>query len=277
MTCMKAITPQMVLAAAERLLQGNTDLQPPSSNLQPPDHTILGVRADNVNYDQALSLIEGFVVSGTPHQVVTVNPEFIVAAQYDHDFCGIINASSLALPDGVGLLRAARFLGRPLQERVTGTDTVQRLAALAAQKGYSLFLLGAAPGVAVATAARLCETYPGLRIVGTHAGSPALEEEDEIVKMIQKAKPDILLVAYGAPQQDKWIARNLQRLEVPVAMGVGGAFDFISGRTKRAPRWVQRLGLEWLHRLLREPWRWRRMLALPRFVWLVMWERLAKG
>jgi N-acetylglucosaminyldiphosphoundecaprenol N-acetyl-beta-D-mannosaminyltransferase len=239
--------------------------------------SILGVRVDNVNYEQALSIIEGFVVSGTPHQVVTVNPEFIVTAQSDDDFRRVLNASALALPDGVGLLWAARFLGRPLQERVTGTDTMQRLAALAAQKDYSLFLLGAAPGVAVETAARLCETYPGLRIVGTHAGSPALEEEDEIVRMIQRAKPDILFVAYGAPQQDKWIARNLERLGVPVAMGVGGAFDFISGRTKRAPHWVQRLGLEWLHRLCHEPWRWRRMLALPKFVWLVLRECLAKG
>ncbi|MBC8249027.1 MAG: WecB/TagA/CpsF family glycosyltransferase [Anaerolineales bacterium] len=283
MTCMKAITPEMVLAAAERVLLGNPDFQSPisnfrlpTSNLQPPASTILGVRTDNVNYDQALSLIEGFVVSGTSHQVVTVNPEFIVAAQSDDDFRRILNASSLALPDGVGLLWAARFLGHPLQKRVTGTDTVQRLAALAAQKGYSLFLLGAAPGVAVATAARLCETYPDLRIVGTHAGSPALEEEDEIVRLIQRAKPDILLVAYGAPAQDKWIARNLERLGVPVAMGVGGAFDFISGRAKRAPRWLQRLGLEWLHRLYRQPWRWRRMLSLPKFVWLVMWQRLAK-
>ncbi|MBM4466141.1 MAG: WecB/TagA/CpsF family glycosyltransferase [Chloroflexi bacterium] len=246
---MKAITPQMVL----------------------------GVRVDNVNYDQALSLIEGFVVSGTPHQVVTVNPEFIVAAQSDDEFRNILNASSLALPDGVGLLWAARFLGRPLQERVTGTDTVQRVAALAAQKDYSLFLLGAAPGVAVATAARLCETYPGLRIVGTHAGSPALGEEDEIVHLVQRAQPDILFVAYGAPQQDKWIARNLERLGVPVAMGVGGAFNFISGRAKRAPRWLQRLGLEWLHRLYREPWRWRRMLALPKFVGLVVRERLTRN
>jgi len=237
----------------------------------------LGVRVDNVNCDQALSIIEDFIKSGNPRQVVTVNPEFIVAAQSDNDFRDILNASSLALPDGVGLLWAARFLGHPLRERVTGTDTVQRVAALVAQQGYSLFLLGAAPGVAAATAARLCQTYPGLRIAGTHAGSPALEEEDEIVKMIQKAEPDILFVAYGAPAQDMWIARNLERLGVPVAMGVGGAFDFISGRAKRAPRWLQRLGLEWLHRLWHEPWRWRRMLALPKFVWLVIWERLAKG
>ena len=237
---------------------------------------LLGVRTDNANYDEALSIIEDLVVSGTSHQVVTVNPEFIVAAQSDDDFRNILNASSLSLPDGVGLLWAARFLGHPLQERVTGTDTVQRIAALAAQKGYSLFLLGAAPGVAVATAARLCQIYPSLRIVGTHAGSPALEEEDEIVRLIQRAEPDILFVAYGAPAQDKWIARNLARLGVPMAMGVGGAFDFISGHAKRAPRWLQRVGLEWLHRLFHEPWRWRRMLALPRFVWLVARERLAK-
>jgi len=277
MTCMEAITPEMVLGAAESLLQGNTNFQPPISNIQYPIPNILGVRADNVNYDQALSIIEGFVQSGSSHQVVTVNPEFIVAAQSDDDFRDILNASSLALPDGVGLLWAARFLGHSLQERVTGTDTVQRVAALAAQKGYRLFLLGAAPGVAAATAARLCETYPDLRIAGTHAGSPALEEADEIVRLIQRAKPDVLFVAYGAPAQDKWIARNLVRLGVPVAMGVGGAFDFISGRAERAPRWLQRLGLEWLHRLCHEPWRWRRMLALPKFVWLVVRERLTKS
>ncbi len=277
MICMKAITAETVLAAAESLLQGKTDFQSPISNLHHPPSTILGVRTDNINYDQALSLIEDLVVSDSSHQVVTVNPEFIVAAQSDDDFRNILNNSSLSLPDGVGLLWAARFLGRPLQERVTGTDTVQRVAALAAQKGYSLFLLGAAPGVAVATAARLCQTHPGLRIAGTHTGSPALEEEDEIVRLIQRAKSDILFVAYGAPQQDKWIARNLERLGVPVAMGVGGAFDFISGRVKRAPRWLQRVGLEWLHRLLHEPWRWRRMLALPKFVWLVVRERLTKG
>lgn len=239
--------------------------------------TILGVRVDNVNYQQALSIIESFIESGQPHQVVTVNPEFIVAAQSDEEFRRILNASALSLPDGVGLLWAARFLGCPLQERVTGVDTMHLLAALAAQKGYRLFLLGAAPGVAVETAARLCEMYPGVTIVGTHAGSPSAEEEDEIVDMIRRAKPDILFVAYGAPAQDKWIARNLARLGVPVAMGVGGAFDFISGRAKRAPRWMQRLGLEWLHRLLHEPWRWRRMFALPKFVWLVVRERLTKG
>jgi N-acetylglucosaminyldiphosphoundecaprenol N-acetyl-beta-D-mannosaminyltransferase len=238
---------------------------------------ILGVRVSNVDVPESLAIIEGLIESDTPHQVVTVNTEFVMAAQKDAEFKAIINATALALPDGVGLLWAARFLGYPLKERVTGVDTVQRVAELAARKGYRLFLLGAAEGVADLCAQRLSEQYPNTQIVGTYSGSPALEEEDEIVALVNQAKPDILFVAYGAPQQDKWIARNLERLGGALAMGVGGSLDFIAGVAVRAPRWIQRLGLEWLHRLYREPWRWRRMLALPRFVGLVMRERLGKA
>jgi len=237
---------------------------------------ILGVRVSNVDVPESLAIIEGLIESRTPHQVVTVNTEFVMAAQNDAEFKAIINAAALALPDGFGLLLAARLLGHPLKERVTGVDTVQRVAALAAHKGYRLFLLGAAEGVADLCARRLSHQYPQLPIVGTYSGSPAVEEEDEIVALIRQARPDILFVAYGAPQQDKWIARNLQRLGVPMAMGVGGAFDFIAGLRTRAPQWMQRLGLEWLHRLYCEPWRWRRMLALPRFVGLVVRERLKR-
>ncbi len=238
---------------------------------------ILGVRVSNVDGPESLDIIESVIESGVPHQMVTVNTEFVVAAQKDAEFKAIINAATLALPDGVGLLWAARFLGRPLKERVTGVDTVQRVAELAACKGYRLFLLGAAKGVADLCAQRLGNQYPNLQIVGTYSGSPAVEEEDRIVALVKQAQPDVLFVAYGAPQQDKWIARNLERLGVPLAMGVGGAFDFIAGVAVRAPRWMQQLGLEWLHRLYREPWRWRRMLALPRFMGLVMWERVGKN
>jgi N-acetylglucosaminyldiphosphoundecaprenol N-acetyl-beta-D-mannosaminyltransferase len=231
---------------------------------------ILGVRVSNVDIPESLAIIEGLIESDTPHQVVTVNTEFVMAARKDNEFKAIINAATLALPDGVGLLWAARFLGHPLKERVTGVDTVQRVAELAARKGYRLFLLGAAEGVADLCAQRLSNKHPNLQIVGTYSGSPAVEEEDRIVALIKQAKPDVLFVAYGAPQQDKWIAHNLEMLRVPLAMGVGGAFDFIAGVAVRAPRWTQRLGLEWLHRLYREPWRWRRMLALPRFVGLVI-------
>ena len=235
---------------------------------------ILGIRVSNVDVHESLSIIEGLIESGTPCQLVTVNTEFVMAAQKDAEFKAILNAAALALPDGVGLLWAARFLGHPLKERVTGVDTVQRVAELAARKGYRLFLLGAAQGVADLCARRLSDQYPNLQIVGTYSGSPAVEEEDAIVALVQQAKPDVLFVAYGAPQQDKWIARNLERLGVPLAMGVGGAFDFIAGVAVRAPRWMQQLGLEWLHRLYRQPWRWKRMLALPRFVGLVILKKI---
>lgn len=230
---------------------------------------LLGVGVDNVTQEEATSRIEEMVCRGKPSQVVTINPEFIIAAQRDRRFREVLRAADLALPDGVGLLWAARYLDTPLKERVTGVDTVWQIAGLAAERGYSLFLLGAAPGVAEEAAERLCRAYPRLMVAGTYAGSPATEEEDAIVERVRVARPTFLFVAYGVPAQDLWIARNLVRLEVPVAMGVGGAFDFISGRAQRAPEELRRLGLEWLHRLYREPWRWRRMLALPRFVWLV--------
>jgi N-acetylglucosaminyldiphosphoundecaprenol N-acetyl-beta-D-mannosaminyltransferase len=236
--------------------------------------SILGIRVDNVTYEEALIRMEGFISDGQPHQVVTVNPEFIMTAREDPRFANILNLAHLALPDGQGLLWAARILGTPLRERVTGVDTLIGTAALAAEKGYRVYLLGAAEGVAEAAGRELARRYPGLEIVGTYAGSPTLDEEEDILNMIWQARPQVLFVAYGAPQQDKWIARNLSRLGVPVAMGVGGAFDFISGQAKRAPRWLQRLGLEWLHRLYHQPWRWRRMLILPKFAWLVFRARI---
>ena len=230
---------------------------------------VLGVRIDRFGANEVIERIESLIEAGGPHHVVTVNPEFVVMAQSNPEFKKILLAADLALPDGVGLLWAARFVGRPLQGRVTGVDTVDRLASLCACSGYRPFLLGGLAGVAEHTAAALQAKYPGLSIAGTYAGSPGLAEEETIVDRIRAAQPHILFVAYGAPQQDVWIYRNLPKLGDVVAMGVGGAFDFLSGRVKRAPAWMQNAGLEWLYRLMREPWRWRRMLRLPKFVWLV--------
>lgn len=236
---------------------------------------VLGVRVDNVSSAQALAALAAFIQSGKPHHVVTVNPEFVIEARRDAEFHRVLDCADLAIPDGIGLLLAGRLLGRPLQQRVAGVDMVRAVAGLASRQRYRLYLLGAAPGVAEAAAAALCSEHPSLQIAGTYAGSPAREEEAEIVTRIRTARPHVLFVAYGAPRQDLWIARNLPRLGVPVAMGIGGALDFISGKASRAPAWAQRAGLEWLHRLLREPWRWRRMLALPRFAALVVWQRIA--
>lgn len=238
---------------------------------------ILGIRVDDVTMDEALAMVDAFIADGGPHQITTVNPEFVVEAQRNAPFRVVLEGADLSLPDGVGLLWAARALRQPLRERVAGSDMVPEVARLSARRGYRLYLLGAAPGVAERAAEMLARDCPGLRIVGTHAGSPSPCDEDDIVARVVAAEPDVLFVAYGAPRQDLWIYRNLHRLNVPVCMGVGGALDFIAGVAVRAPEWMRRAGLEWLHRLWRQPWRWRRMLALPRFATLVFRRRLLLG
>jgi len=170
----------------------------------------------------------------------------------------------------VGVLWAAQRQGVALAERVTGSDGIYRICAAAAAQGWRVFLLGAAPGVAATAAQRLAAIYPGLVIVGAYAGSPTDEDWPEIAARLAAAQPDVLLVAYGHPRQDLWIDRHRGELPAHVAMGIGGALDFAAGVAQRAPRWMQRLGLEWLHRLIRQPWRWRRMLKLPRFVVAVL-------
>jgi N-acetylglucosaminyldiphosphoundecaprenol N-acetyl-beta-D-mannosaminyltransferase len=156
---------------------------------------------------------------------------------------------------------------------VTGSDGIYRIAELCAARGYRLFLLGAAPGVADRVAETLVTRYPGLTICGTDAGSYAPEEEQSIAQRIRQAQADVLLVAYPSIPQETWIARNLRSTGAAVGMGVGAAFDFVAGVQQRAPTWMQRLNLEWLYRLIREPRRWRRMLALPQAAWLVFWQR----
>ena len=191
-------------------------------------------------------------------------------AQKDKEFKQILDHSALNLPDGIGVVWAAKRLGHPVRERVAGSDLVGLIADRAQTTGWRIFLLGAAEGVAKQAAIKLQERYPQTHIVGAVAGSPRVEDEADIAARIRSSEANILLVAYGAPKQDKWIARNLERTGVAVAMGIGGSLDFIVGTQQRAPRWMQRVGLEWLYRLVREPWRWRRQLALPKFVWAVL-------
>ena len=242
----------------------------------PPTATLLKVNVHALTNAQTLALIEAFIAGGKPHQLVTVNPEFVVEAQHDDEFRHIINNAALALPDGIGLLKAAKFLKTtPLPERVPGSDLVVRLAELSHQKGHRLYFLGAGESVAEQAIEKLKLRYPNLQIAGAFAGSAALEENEAIVQRILPTRPDILLVAYGAPKQDKWIARNLAQLNIPVCIGVGGSFDFIAGVTKRAPVWIQNIHMEWLHRFIMQPWRWRRIWnAVVVFSWLVLRSRL---
>jgi N-acetylglucosaminyldiphosphoundecaprenol N-acetyl-beta-D-mannosaminyltransferase len=247
--------------------------------VEAPDRIkILEVPIHNVTMDQAINLSHQFMTGSHCRQIATVNPEFVMAASRDPQFMRVLKHADLCIPDGIGLIYASRWMGRPLPERVAGSELVYRLAEQAAEQGWRLFLLGAAPGVAEEAAAKFQALYPGLEIAGTYAGSPTESDNEFIVSLINKSKADLLFVAYGAPNQDKWIARNQDVLStVRLAVGVGGSLDFISGRSKRAPEWVQQLGLEWLYRLMREPWRWRRMLALPRFAVQVLFSpRVAK-
>jgi N-acetylglucosaminyldiphosphoundecaprenol N-acetyl-beta-D-mannosaminyltransferase len=243
---------------------------PTTSRQQPTAISILGIPVHDVTTEETLTLIDEFVRERIPHQLCTVNPEFIMLAQKDLAFKQILDHSALNLPDGIGVVWAAKRLGQPLRERVAGSDLVGLIADRAQTTGWRIFLLGAAEGVAEQAEIKLRARYPRTRIVGAYAGSPRLEDEAEIAAQIRSSEADVLLVAYGAPQQDKWIARNIEQTGVAVAIGIGGSLDFIVGTQKRAPQAVQRLGLEWLYRLVREPWRWRRQLALPKFVWRVL-------
>ncbi len=231
---------------------------------------ILGIPVHPVTYASFLELVAAFIAEGTPRQICTANPEFVMTARRRPDFAAVLQKADLVVPDGVGLLWAARRQGTPLPERVTGSDGIYHLAARAAIAGWRLFLLGAEPGVAAKAAALLQARYPGLIVAGTYPGSPADADYPAIAERIRAARPHILLVAYGAPAQDLWIARHKDELGVPVSMGVGGAFDHVTGRQRRAPAWLIRLHLEWLWRLVTQPWRWRRQLDLPRFVWAVL-------
>ena len=233
---------------------------------------ILGVPVHPITYDDLLAAISAFIAEGRPRQICTANPEFVMTARRDPTFWQVLQQADLVAPDGVGLLWAARRQGALIPERVTGSDGIYFIARAAAQQGWRLFLLGAQPGVAAAAATRLQALYPGLQGVGTYAGSPRPADFPAIARLIHETQPDILLVAYGAPAQDIWIAQHKETLAVPVSMGVGGAFDHVVGVRRRAPRWLIRLNLEWLWRLITQPWRWRRQLALPRFVWAVLRE-----
>jgi N-acetylglucosaminyldiphosphoundecaprenol N-acetyl-beta-D-mannosaminyltransferase len=224
-----------------------------------PSVNILGVRVHAVTMPQTLAWIESAVAARAPRQICTANPEFIMRARQDPEFRQVLNAADLVLPDGVGLLWAARRLAQNLPERVPGSDLIYRLSEQAAAHGWRIYFLGAAEGVAAAAAERLRASYPGLLIAGTYSGSPRPDEAEATIGRVREAHADILLVAYGAPAQDKWIARHRQALGVPAMVGVGGAFDFGAGVARRAPVWLQRLGLEWLHRLWRQPWRARRI------------------
>jgi len=217
---------------------------------------ILGVAIDNLTMHQVLDAVESQIAKGGFHQIATANADFIANSVRDEELREVLSGCDIVLPDGMPLVWASRFLGARLGERVAGADLVPRLTKLSAERGYRIFLLGASEESSAGTAAWMRRNFPGVCIAGRYSPRiQPLEKMDHecMLACIEEARPDILLVAFGNPKQEKWIAMHRNRLKVPVCIGVGGSFDFLSGRFRRAPVWMQQSGLEWLYRTMQEP------------------------
>lgn len=264
------------------------------------------VKFDNVTLEKATNLIMGWLDEKKQRYVTTPNPEILLEAEKNHKFRKVLNNANLNIADGTGILWAAKHLDstkdsksklkkignwfyslalvpfRPeyrksvLPERVTGVDLMEQICDKTQKTGHAIYLLGAKKGVAEKTKKTLEAKYPQVNIIGTYSGSPSLEEENEIIDRINKLMPEVLFVAYGAPDQEMWISRNLKKLNgTRVAMGIGGAFDFIAGERKRAPKWMRKTGLEWIYRVIQQPSRIGRIFnATIKFPWKILKRNL---
>lgn len=233
---------------------------------------ILGLRFDALSFPQALEAADALCRAGEGGYIVTANPELILRARTEIELRQVVDGAALVLADGVGVLYAADILGTPLPERVSGSDLVPALLPKMAERGASLFLYGGKPGVAERAAAALKALYPGLRIAGTENGY--ISDETALLERIQEAKPELLLVALGAPRQERWMAEH--RALPCLMIGVGGLLDVFARDIPRAPIGWQKAGLEWLYRLYKEPRRLPRMVKLPWVLALAGWQRLRK-
>lgn len=243
-------------------------------------YPIMDTAIHNVSVAETLDIVDRFVADGSPHVIVTANVDHLMLLRKDAAFREAYRRADLVTCDSVPLKWALAFLGTPVKERVAGADLFPALAERAARAGHRLFYLGAAPRVAEKAAGVLKARYPTLKVVGTYAPPvmpwEELARDEETLGRVREAKPDVLFAAFGAPKQELWLNAVRDQLLVPVSIGVGAAFDFAAGTVKRAPRWIQRAGLEWLFRLSQEPRRlWRRYLFVDsRFACYVLREKL---
>ena len=241
--------------------------------VQPVPHdtvSILGIPVDRVTMGTALARIEAFIATGRPHFVVTADSSGLYAQLRDEAFREVFSKADLITPDSFGVVWAAKRLGKPVAGRVSGVELVDRLCARSAEKGYRIFILGAAPGVAEMAAERLRLSYPGCNIVGTRHGFFPAEDDLIVAEEVAHLMPDILFVAMGIPRQEKFIVATMDVIRAKVAIGVGGSFDVFSGKTRRAPRLIQRMNIEWLWRLVMNPRKLSKAATLPRFAWRIL-------
>lgn len=228
---------------------------------------LLGVGFNNISANQSLEYItENLLKNNKKNYIVTPNPEILVIANKNKSYKKVLNNAELALPDGIGVIFGAKFLEKPLKARLSGVDLVDKLCKYVSKRPITVGFLGGRTNVAVRTSECLKKRYPSLKV------SFADSKLDQLDKLDQC---DILFVALGSPRQEFWISENLRKLPVKVAIGVGGSFDFISGSVPRAPKFLRDVGLEWLFRLIREPWRIKRQVRLLEFSLLILKEKFA--
>lgn len=231
---------------------------------------ILGVGFSIVDRAQALAAVLRALDEGRTFKIFTPNPEIVMEAYRDAAYMAVLNRGDLVVPDGIGIVVASRLLGRPLPERVAGYDLQQRLFEAVKGSGKTVFFYGAKPGVAEKAAEEMARLHPGLQVAGWHHGY--CKDDREALAAIREAEPDIVLVGLGAPRQEKFIVEHASELEGKVLVGVGGSFDVMAGSVQRAPEGWQKLGLEWLYRLLQQPSRIKRMMRLPLFLCKIVIE-----
>lgn len=234
---------------------------------------LYGIPFSTMSMDETVEYLTKAIEDKRQHHVITANPIMVMAALDDPKYAGMMKKADLIVPDGAGVVWAAKYAGNPVTERVTGFELLHRLMKQGEKRRWRAYLLGTTPEIIEAAAEKLQLQYPQIRIVGWHDGFFGEEQDDEVVATIREAAPDMLFVARGADNQEPWIAKHRKSLGVPLIMGVGGSFDIISGRLKRAPVLFQKLKLEWFYRLLQEPKRYKRMLVLPKFVLKVLRDK----
>lgn len=246
----------------------------PEAGDRPARVAVLGVPLADCGRGLALAWMRGWLHGQRPRAVFTVNPEFVMAARSDPEFATALANADLNLVDGAGLLAAARLCGRGRPQRLPGVDLIPELCRICAAGDHPVYLLGGRSGAAAQAAANLLRDHPGLTVAGTAEPEDPGPGAAEICRAVRESGAHLLLVAFGTPRQEIWIGAHKQETGARVIVGVGGSFDLISGRVRRAPRLLRRMGMEWLYRLAREPWRWRRQKVLPGFALLALRQAL---
>lgn len=233
---------------------------------------IMGLQFDNITMEEALDAAKALLQGEHAARVVTPNAEIAYEALHDENMRTLLNSAELMLPDGAGVVLASKILKTPLKQKVAGVDFADGLLGVLETTGQSLYLLGSKPGIGELAAQKMMQKHPKLRIAGIADGY--FQDEAPVIDKINASGADVLFVCLGAPKQEQFMARHQKALHVKLMAGLGGSLDSFAGTVKRAPKWMIRLNLEWLYRLIKEPKRFKRMLRLPKYLWAVVCKRI---